>query len=136
VLHFENTFVCVCVCVCVLDSYMEVVKECTKTSNVECRCQKGYVCTTIDNYTGQCRECVPITTPTLSYTSSDVLSSTSSSTASSTTSSTTSSSSAQSLLGKHSCCLLHKCFLNWGLWGNCTGFVRWWKSKKNVLYWM
>ncbi|XP_056090881.1 tumor necrosis factor receptor superfamily member 5 [Rhinichthys klamathensis goyatoka] len=95
---------------CDADFYMEVVKECTKTSDVVCRCQKGYVCTTIDQYTGRCRECVPVTTPSLSYTSSDAppsttsstasstTSSTTSSTASSTTSSTTSSSSAQSLL--------------------------------------
>lgn len=43
---------------------LEVVKECTRTSDVECRCRDGFSCTERDPYTQGCRRCHPITTPT------------------------------------------------------------------------
>ncbi|XP_067305204.1 uncharacterized protein si:dkey-260g12.1 [Pseudorasbora parva] len=69
---------------CKANFYMEVKEECTKTSDVVCRCQKGYRCPRVDEYTGQCQECVPITTQGPFYTSTDVPLSTTSSTISST----------------------------------------------------
>nr|XP_055065596.1 tumor necrosis factor receptor superfamily member 16 isoform X2 [Misgurnus anguillicaudatus] len=43
---------------------MEVVKECTRTSDVECRCRDGFNCTERDPYTHHCERCDPITKPT------------------------------------------------------------------------
>lgn len=67
VLRFKMTFVCVCM----LGFNMEVVEECKSTSDVKCRCQDGFSCTERDKYTGHCKRCDPITTPTPSrgYTS-------------------------------------------------------------------
>ncbi|XP_056617593.1 uncharacterized protein si:dkey-260g12.1 [Triplophysa dalaica] len=50
---------------------MEVVEECKTTSDVKCRCQDGFTCTKHDQYTGHCKQCDPITSPTPSqvYTS-------------------------------------------------------------------
>ncbi|KAK7157377.1 hypothetical protein R3I93_008762 [Phoxinus phoxinus] len=76
---------------CSSDIFMEVEEKCTTTSDVKCRCLNGYECMK-DPYTAQCRECVAVTTPTLSSTSSGIPSS---GIPSSTTSSTTSSISAR-----------------------------------------
>ncbi|XP_051577417.1 uncharacterized protein LOC127454334 [Myxocyprinus asiaticus] len=56
---------------CKPDFNMEVVKNCTNTSDVQCRCMDGFVCTDKDKYTGHCSRCEPITasTPDQSYTS-------------------------------------------------------------------
>ncbi|XP_052000628.1 uncharacterized protein LOC127656366 [Xyrauchen texanus] len=48
---------------CKPDFYMEVVKKCTSTSDVQCRCMDGFVCTDKDKYTGHCKRCEAITTP-------------------------------------------------------------------------
>ncbi|XP_051574499.1 tumor necrosis factor receptor superfamily member 5-like [Myxocyprinus asiaticus] len=58
---------------CKPDFNKEVVKECTNTSDVQCRCLDGFFCTEKDIYTGHCRTCEPITasTPDQSYTSTD-----------------------------------------------------------------
>lgn len=62
---------------CTHEFKMEKVKECTTTSDVECRCQRGYTCASKDQYTGQCESCVPNITPDptplpQSYTSTDI----------------------------------------------------------------
>ncbi|XP_073704037.1 uncharacterized protein [Garra rufa] len=69
---------------------MKVVKNCTSTSDVVCRCREGYICSSTDRYTRRCDSCVPVSTRVPSSTSADVPSSTTSTT--STISSTTSSS--------------------------------------------
>ncbi|XP_016087665.1 uncharacterized protein [Sinocyclocheilus grahami] len=61
---------------CLPEFNMTVVVACTITSDVECRCREGFTCTTIDQYTGQCHSCAPVSTPVPSSTYADVPSST------------------------------------------------------------
>ncbi|XP_050988110.1 uncharacterized protein si:dkey-260g12.1 [Labeo rohita] len=72
---------------CIPEFNMMVVKNCTTTSDVECRCREGYFCSLIDQFTGQCDSCVRITTTVSSSTSADVPSSTTASSTSFITSS-------------------------------------------------
>ncbi|XP_057197151.1 tumor necrosis factor receptor superfamily member 26 isoform X2 [Triplophysa rosa] len=60
-----------CFQTCKPEFNMEVVEECKSTSDVKCRCQDGFTCTEHDQYTGHCKQCDPITSPTpsLVYTS-------------------------------------------------------------------
>ncbi|XP_067257903.1 tumor necrosis factor receptor superfamily member 10B [Chanodichthys erythropterus] len=83
---------------CNAEFNMEVEKECTRTSDVVCRCQKGNECNWIDQITRQCQNCAPVTNSSSSFTPTDA--------PSSTTSSTTSSKSAQSLLGENNLWIL------------------------------
>ncbi|XP_052003376.1 tumor necrosis factor receptor superfamily member 10B-like [Xyrauchen texanus] len=50
----------------------EVVKECTNTSDVQCRCRDGFICTGQDIFTGHCRTCEPITASTPDQSSTSV----------------------------------------------------------------
>lgn len=61
---------------CIPEFNMEVEKNCTSTSDVECRCREGYVCS--HPHMHLCDSCIPVSTTIPSSTSADVPTSTTS----------------------------------------------------------
>ncbi len=78
---------------------MEVVKNCTSTSDVECRCREGYVCS--HPHIHLCDSCIPVSTTIPSSTSADV--------PTSPTSTATSTEIVKIKLGKHCCFFYMMC---------------------------
>ncbi|XP_043117685.1 uncharacterized protein si:dkey-260g12.1 [Puntigrus tetrazona] len=66
---------------CISEFNMEVEKNCTRTSDVVCRCREGYVCVP-DEHTRLCDSCAPVSITIPFSTSADVPSSTASTTTS------------------------------------------------------